>query len=68
MIKQLYLPFWMGLGGPIGTGQQYLPWIHINDITRLILFSIENDNVNGIINGVAPQQITNRAFSKVGDN
>lgn len=65
MIKQLYLPFFMGLGGPVGTGKQYLPWIHINDITRMIVFSIENNNVKGVMNGVAPQQVTNGQFSKV---
>lgn len=65
MIKQLYLPFCLGLGGPVLPGNQYLPWIHINDITRLILFAIENPKVEGILNGVAPQVITNKVFSNV---
>ena len=54
MIKQLWLPFFMGLGGPIGNGSQYLPWIHIDDLTRLITFAIENFSVKGVLNGVAP--------------
>lgn len=65
MIKQLYLPFYLGLGGPILPGNQYLPWIHISDLTRLILFAIENDKIKGVLNGVAPQTITNKIFSNV---
>lgn len=55
MIKQLYLPFFFGLGGPIASGKQYLPWIHIADMCNLLLFAIENKNVKGVLNGVAPQ-------------
>lgn len=65
MIKQLYLPFYLGFGGPVMPGDQYLPWIHMNDLTRLIMFAIENEKVTGIINGVAPQTITNKDFSNV---
>ncbi|KAJ8943752.1 hypothetical protein NQ318_011963 [Aromia moschata] len=64
MIKQLYLPFYLGLGGPVGNGSQYMPWIHIDDLTNLIVFSIENANVEGILNGVAPTPCTNKEFSK----
>jgi len=55
MIKQLWLPFFFGVGGPVGDGQQFLPWIHIHDLARLIIFSIENEMVQGVLNGVAPQ-------------
>lgn len=65
MIKQLYLPFYLGLGGPVMPGNQYLPWIHMNDLIRLIMFAIENDKISGIINAVAPQTITNKDFSNV---
>ncbi|KOB79323.1 Uncharacterized protein OBRU01_00609 [Operophtera brumata] len=51
MIKNMFVPFYLGLGGRIGDGRQYLPWIHIDDLTRLIHFCIENDNVKGILNG-----------------
>ncbi|KAK6632603.1 hypothetical protein RUM43_013371 [Polyplax serrata] len=63
MIKQLWLPFSLGLGGPIGSGAQYLPWIHIDDLVNLILFAIEKPDLTGILNGVAPNVITNRDFS-----
>lgn len=64
MISEIYLPFYMGLGGPMGSGQQYLPWIHIKDIARLFKFSIEKDGVTGVLNGVAPQTITNKEFAQ----
>ncbi|GBP41031.1 hypothetical protein EVAR_82991_1 [Eumeta japonica] len=64
MIKNMFLPFFFGFGGPIGSGKQFLPWIHVQDLVRLILFSIENDKVEGILNGVSPQVITNEAFTK----
>ncbi|CAH0584274.1 unnamed protein product [Chrysodeixis includens] len=64
MIKNMFMPFYLGLGGRIGTGKQYLPWIHIDDLTRLILFAIENENVKGILNGVAPDVITNDDFTQ----
>lgn len=65
MIKQLYLPFYLGLGGPVGNGMQYMPWIHIDDLVRLIIFSIGYPKVSGILNGVAPTPATNKEFSKV---
>lgn len=57
MIKQIYLPFFLGLGGSIGAGNQYMPWIHITDLVSMFIFALKNDNVQGILNGVAPQVI-----------
>lgn len=65
MIKSLYLPYFLGLGGPVRPGDQPLPWIHIKDICNLIQFCIEEGQAKGVINGVAPQIITNQEFSKV---
>lgn len=55
MIKQIYLPFYLGLGGPMGSGAQYFPWIHIEDLTRVVLYSLRNTQVEGIVNAVAPE-------------
>ncbi|XP_030749315.1 epimerase family protein SDR39U1 [Sitophilus oryzae] len=63
MIKQLYFPFFLGLGGPVGDGKQFMPWIHIDDLVKLIIFAIENDKVEGVLNGVAPNPCTNKEFS-----
>ncbi|XP_055842366.1 epimerase family protein SDR39U1 [Episyrphus balteatus] len=64
MIQSLMLPFQLGLGGPLGSGKQPLPWIHIDDLCRLIQYSIENEKVTGVVNGVAPELCTNGEFSK----
>ncbi|XP_056632497.1 epimerase family protein SDR39U1 [Diorhabda sublineata] len=64
MIKQLYLPFFLGLGGPVGDGSQFLPWIHIDDLINLIIFAIENPLVEGVLNGVAEKPCTNMQFTK----
>nr|CAG4637075.1 EOG090X07KR [Ceriodaphnia reticulata] len=64
MIAQLYFPFFFGLGGPVGSGEQYLPWIHLHDIARLFLHAIENESVEGVLNGVAPDLVTSKEFAK----
>ena len=47
MIQQIFMPFYLGVGGPIGSGKQYFPWIHIDDIVNLFIFAIENEEVSG---------------------
>lgn len=63
MIASLYVPFFMGAGGPVASGKQPLPWIHIDDLCHLIKYSIENPKIEGVLNGVAPQIITNGEFA-----
>ncbi|XP_035679683.1 epimerase family protein SDR39U1-like isoform X1 [Branchiostoma floridae] len=63
-IKQMYFSFWFGSGGVIGDGMQFFPWIHINDLTRLVMHALENEKVTGVLNGVAPETITNWDFTK----
>lgn len=63
MIKQMFIPFYLGFGGPIGSGNQYMPWIHVEDLTNIFVHAVENDNVSGILNGVAPQMVTNKEFT-----
>lgn len=53
------------MGGKVGEGTQILPWIHIDDLCQLINYSIENKQVKGVLNGVAPDIITNADFTKV---
>ncbi|XP_017492568.1 PREDICTED: epimerase family protein SDR39U1 isoform X1 [Rhagoletis zephyria] len=64
MIENIWLPFQLGLGGPIGSGKQILPWIHLDDLCQLVVHAIENDKIEGILNGVAPEIVTNGEFSK----
>ncbi|CAG5095690.1 Similar to SDR39U1: Epimerase family protein SDR39U1 (Bos taurus) [Cotesia congregata] len=64
MIQQIIMPFFLGLGGPIGSGKQIMPWIHISDLVDLFRFAIEEEKVKGVLNGVAPQIITNKEFAR----
>jgi uncharacterized protein len=59
------LPFFKkGLGGTIGNGANLLSWISIEDLLRIIYFSIQNEKVSGTINCVSPQVVTNKTFTK----
>lgn len=61
----MFIPFFLGVGGPLASGKQLLPWIHVEDHVNLIRYAIENDAVHGVLNGVAPEFVTNAEFSKV---
>lgn len=63
-LQQMLLPFKFGVGGVIGSGDQYWSWISLPDIARLFQFALEHDSVRGPINGVAPDAVTNREFTK----
>jgi len=62
MIKQVFLPFYLGGGGRMGSGEQNMPWIHVKDVSGIILHAIENKKIDGVLNGVAPQVTTNQEF------
>ncbi len=64
LIKQLLLPFKLGLGGPLAGGHQYLPWIHRADEVGIILWALDNDDTAGPLNSTSPNPVTNREFSK----
>jgi len=63
MLQQLLFPYRMCLGGPLGSGKQYMPWIHIKDLVALQEYAIKHENMSGVYNAVAPQIITNQEFS-----
>ena len=63
-LEKMSKPFKLGLGAAIGSGKQYLPWIHIDDLCEMYLFALQNDVVKGAYNAVAPNHITNREFSQ----
>ncbi|KAM4853535.1 epimerase family protein SDR39U1 [Thomomys bottae] len=60
-ISHMLLPFRLGLGGPIGSGRQFFPWIHIRDLTGILTHALETSHVHGILNGVAPASTTTNA-------
>lgn len=63
-LSKMLPPFKMGLGGKIGSGQQWMPWIHLEDLVGIILYCIEHDDLNGAINGTSPNPSTNQNFTK----
>jgi uncharacterized protein (TIGR01777 family) len=64
LLKQLLLPFKLGLGGPIAGGDQFISWIHIDDEVGLILWALDNEAVSGVLNAAAPNPVSNREFSR----
>jgi uncharacterized protein (TIGR01777 family) len=64
LVKQVLLPFRLGVGGPIAGGEQFMSWIHVDDEVGLMLWALDDHRVWGIINATAPNPATNREFSK----
>lgn len=56
--------FRLGLGGRLGSGAQWMSWIHLDDLARLILFCVENQSVQGPVNGTAPWPVRNLEFTR----
>ncbi|HQJ45659.1 MAG TPA: TIGR01777 family oxidoreductase [Ignavibacteriaceae bacterium] len=63
VIKQLLLPFKFFLGGSLGNGKQWFPWIHIDDIVGIYMQSIENENLSGAINAASPGIVRMKEFA-----
>jgi uncharacterized protein len=63
-LPKMLPPFLMFAGGPIGSGRQYMPWIHSTDWTRLVSWIIQNEGARGPVNATGPKPVTNAEFSK----
>ncbi len=63
-LKKLLPLYQVGLGGRVGSGEQYFPWIHIDDMVQGILYLIDHQEAKGIFNFTAPQPVTYQSFSK----
>jgi uncharacterized protein (TIGR01777 family) len=63
-LGKMLTPFYLGLGSPLGSGNQYMPWIHIDDLVGIFLHAAAQQQVQGPLNGVAPNPVTNREFTK----
>jgi len=57
--------FKLGLGAPLGSGKQYLPWIHVDDLCRAYLEAVKNPEMNGAYNAAINDNTTNKSFSKI---
>jgi uncharacterized protein (TIGR01777 family) len=64
MLQRLLPPFKLGMGGPIGNGRQWMPWVHIEDQIALIDFLMKRDDARGPYNSCAPSPARNRDFAK----
>ncbi|MGX1925606.1 TIGR01777 family oxidoreductase [Vibrio sp. NH-7] len=63
-LNKMLLPYKCGLGGPIGSGKQYMPWIHMLDMVRAIVYLLKTEHADGEFNLCAPHPVTNAQFSK----
>jgi hypothetical protein len=64
VLGKMLLPFKLGLGATLGSGDQYMPWIHADDWTAMVAWLIENDRATGVFNASAPVPVTNRDFTR----
>jgi len=64
ILKEMLLPFKLGLGGTIGDGKQSFSWVHINDLIRAYLFAIEHPEMKGVYNLMSPNPTTNYGLTK----
>ena len=62
-LRQMLLPFNMGLGGRLGSGKQYMSWIDLDDLIGLIHHVLFSDTLSGPVNATAPSPVTNSTFS-----
>ena len=63
-LQKMLLPVKLGIGSPLGTGKQYMPWIYIDDLCEIYLQAIQDKTFIGAYNAVAPQHITNKELMK----
>jgi uncharacterized protein len=63
-LPKMLLPFRLGLGGRLGSGEQYMSWIAIQDLVRVFRLAAESERLGGPVNAVAPNSVTNAAFTR----
>jgi uncharacterized protein (TIGR01777 family) len=62
-LQKMLLPFKLGLGGKLGHGEQFMPWIHLTDMTNLLAFILEDRRADGVFNACSPKPVTNKVFT-----
>jgi hypothetical protein len=63
-LKEMLTPFKMGVGGRVGSGKQFVSWIALDDLVRVIEFAIENENIQNALNATAPNPVRNVEFAE----
>ncbi|MFT4571896.1 MAG: hypothetical protein ACI8TX_002356 [Hyphomicrobiaceae bacterium] len=64
-LPRILPPFRLFAGGRIGSGKQWMSWIHVDDLVSMFMYALENDSVVGPVNAVAPNPVTNKQFTKI---
>src|SRR5690606_37850599 len=62
-LSRMSVPFRLLVGGPLGSGRQWMPWIHIDDVTGLVALALEREGLAGPVNGTAPNRVRTREFA-----
>lgn len=63
-LEKIIKPIQLGVGASLGSGNQYMPWIAMEDLCNMYVSAVENTELNGIYNAVAPEHITNKELTK----
>ncbi len=63
-LEKMLTPFKFGVGGVIGSGKQYMSWIALDDLIKIIHFALENETLHGAVNATAPNPVTNEEFTR----
>lgn len=63
-LERMILPFKLGLGGRLGSGTQYMPWVHRDDVVGALIWMMENSSASGPFNVVSPNPATNAEFTR----
>lgn len=63
-LQRMLLPFKLGLGGRLGSGEQYMPWVHRDDVVAALIWMMDSESARGAYNVVSPNPVTNRQFTK----
>lgn len=63
-LQQMLLPFRLGLGGRLGSGNQYMPWVHRTDVVKSLIWMLESETASGPYNVVSPNPVTNTELTK----
>ncbi|WP_370900806.1 TIGR01777 family oxidoreductase [Chryseobacterium gossypii] len=64
-LKQIMTPIKYGVGSPLGSGKQYMPWIHLRDICSLYEFALKNTSLDGVYNASSPEHTTNENLIRI---
>ncbi len=63
-LQKMKLPFRLGLGGRLGSGKQWMSWIHLEDLCAMILFALPESTLRGVFNATSPHPVTNADFTR----